>query len=79
MKVKVQAQVRLSSPRVARAASKALEVDNREAPKGLEVSCSYKGRELMVKIEHEEPLKVLSTLEDVFTCLKPLMKLNELA
>jgi len=79
LKVRVEAGLKLSSPKIAKAASKALEVDNYEVPKGLKVTCTCRGDELIIKVEHEDPLKVLSTLEDIFTCLQPLMKLNELA
>jgi len=42
------------------------------------VACTCRGRELIVDVEHEEPLTVLSTLEDILTCLTPLVKLENL-
>ena len=71
--------MKMGSARLAASASRALEVDNREAPKDLTVACRCRGDELIVNVEHEEPLKVLSTLEDLLTCLAPLMKIRDLA
>ncbi|RLF12058.1 MAG: hypothetical protein DRJ98_01775 [Thermoprotei archaeon] len=76
MKVKVEVWVDVQREALAKAASEALEVDNREAPVDLKVSCRSLGSKLQVTVEHPEPSKVLSTLEDLFTCLKPLTLLS---
>jgi hypothetical protein len=42
------------------------------------VACAYRGGGLIVDVGHEEPSTVLSTLEDILTCLTPLVKLESL-
>ena len=78
MKVRAKLTIELGSDRLAQSASRSLEVDNKSAPQGLMVACTCRGRELIVDVEHEEPLTVLSTLEDILTCLTPLVKLENL-
>jgi len=78
LKVRARLMIELGSDRLAQAASRSLEVDNREAPQGLMVACAYRGGGLIVDVGHEEPSTVLSTLEDILTCLTPLVKLESL-
>ena len=76
--MKVKLTMELSSEKLAEAASRALDVDNKEAPKELRVACRREGVRLVVEVKHREPLTVLSTIEDLMTCLTPLVKLGEL-
>gem|GEM_PF-6561416 len=77
MKVRVKLTVELGSERLAEAASRALDVDNKEAPKELRVTCRREGVKLVVEVEHREPLTVLSTIEDLMACLVPVVGISE--
>lgn len=77
MKLKVEVKVALFSTDIATSAARALEVDNRQSPKDVTVTCRAKDNELVINLVCEKPLRALSTVEDVFTCLVPLMRLRD--
>lgn len=76
MKIRLEAWIELKQEDLAKAASRALEADNVKAPKDLKVSCRNIGSTLYIHIKHQDPSKILSTLNDLLTCLKPLTSLD---
>ncbi|MCX8204308.1 MAG: KEOPS complex subunit Pcc1 [Candidatus Nezhaarchaeota archaeon] len=78
MKLRVEVRLRLNSPDLAASAARAIEVDNRQSPKDIVVACEARDNELTISIACEKPLRTLSTIEDLFTCLAPLIRLKDL-
>ncbi|MEM4700315.1 MAG: KEOPS complex subunit Pcc1 [Candidatus Nezhaarchaeales archaeon] len=78
MRLNIEVKITLRSADLALSAARALEVDNRQSPKDVVVTCRAKGDELVINVVCEKPLRALSTIEDVFICLVPLMKLENM-
>lgn len=78
MRLRVEVRLNMNSASLAASAARALEVDNRQSPKDVTVSCRAEGDKLIINVTCEKALRTLSTIEDIFTCLMPLMKLNDI-
>lgn len=54
---------------VAQAIASALQPDNLQAPKGIEIKTSKRGRKIVTKVEMEGKIEtLLSTLDDLLSC-----------
>jgi len=63
--------VRLGDPKVAAAALKALEPDNKQAPADLRIRGAQRGGDVTFRISAEDtPARLLSTLDDLIVCLQ---------
>lgn len=78
MRVRVRLSLDLGDDRLAEAAVKALAPDNVDRPEGMRIECLHEGGTLVVEVEHDDVGSVLYAVEDVFTCLKPVLGLPKL-
>ncbi len=78
MKVKVTLDLQLVDEELCIAAERALQPDNKVKPPDMELRSLRRGDSLLIEVEGKDLGEVLYAIEDILTCLKPLMGLTKL-